>query len=131
MLALIPAYLDRLCGEIRLYGEALRGSGLALRSVYVGGGTPAVLSAAEIRTLLKTVRRALPLDGLQEFTFEAGRPDAVDAEKLRVLREYGVDRISINPQTLHDATLARIAGGIRPRSSIRRMNRLCAWGFGV
>lgn len=108
MLALIPAYLDRLCGEIRLYGEALRGSGLALRSVYVGGGTPAVLSAAEIRTLLKTVRRALPLDGLQEFTFEAGRPDAVDAEKLRVLREYGVDRISINPQTLHDATLARI-----------------------
>lgn len=74
----------------------------------MGGGTPAVLSAAEIRTLLKTVRRALPLDGLQEFTFEAGRPDAVDAEKLRVLREYGVDRISINPQTLHDATLARI-----------------------
>lgn len=108
MLALLPDYLERLCGEIRLYGDALRGSGLALRSVYVGGGTPAVLSAAQIRTLLQTARRALPMDGVQEFTFEAGRPDAADAEKLRVLREYGVDRVSVNPQTLHDTTLARI-----------------------
>ncbi len=116
MLALLPDYLERLCGEIRLYGDALRGSGLALRrSVYVGGGTPAVLSAVQIRTLLQTARRALPMDSVQEFTFEAGRPDAVDAEKLRVLREYGVDRVSVNPQTLHDATLARI--GRRPTAA--------------
>ena len=119
MLALIPAYLDRLCGEIRLYGEALRGSGLALRSVYVGGGTPAVLSAAEIRTLLKTVRRALPLDGLQEFTFEAGRPDAVDAEKLRVLRAHNTTRVSINPQTMEDNVLAAI-GRRHTADDIRR-----------
>lgn len=108
MLALIPDYMERLCGEIRAYGGVLRKSGFRLRSIYVGGGTPAVLSAELTRMLLDAVFRHLPTEDLLEFTFEAGRPDAVDAEKLGALRSCGVDRISINPQTLHDATLARI-----------------------
>ena len=128
--SLLPDYLERLCGEIRLYGDARQRPALR-RSVYVGGGTPAVLSAVQIRTLLQTARRALPMDSVQEFTFEAGRPDAVDAEKLRVLR--GVRRRPRQRQSADAATRRwrASAAGIRPRSFTRRMNRRRAWASAV
>lgn len=104
--ALIPDYLRALADDIDKTVELIRALGLHVRTVYIGGGTPTVLSADELRFLLPHI---LPLaGGAEEFTLEAGRPDTITAEKLAVAREYGVTRISVNTQTLNEEILAKI-----------------------
>lgn len=75
-----------------------------LRSVYVGGGTPVSLPNEDLITILNSVRG---LD-YKEFTVEAGRPDVITEEKLKILKDYGVTRICVNPQTFKDKTLELI-----------------------
>jgi oxygen-independent coproporphyrinogen-3 oxidase len=101
-------YLDTLREEIELAGETVRELGLRLRSIYWGGGTPAILEPDGLSLLLCKLREVFALDGLWEHTFEAGRPDAVTAEKLQAAREGGVTRISVNPQALHQNVLDAI-----------------------
>ncbi|MBQ8428167.1 MAG: radical SAM protein, partial [Clostridia bacterium] len=98
----LPDYLTALKKEL----QSLEGSIKNLRSLYIGGGTPFALSAAELRTVLEA---AAPLykEGV-EYTVEAGRPDVFTKEKLDLLKEFGVTRICINPQTFDDDTLKRI-----------------------
>lgn len=105
---LVPEYVEKLCEEIRYTGEIAALCGLRLESVYFGGGTPTTLSAEQLVLLLKTVRDSFDLSYSQEFTVEAGRPDTITKAKLTALRENGVTRISINPQTLNDSVLAEI-----------------------
>lgn len=105
---LVPAYLDLLCRELALLGEVVRECSLSISTIYVGGGTPTTLDAAQLDRLMNAIRLNFPLDGLLEYTVEAGRPDTVSAEKLAVIRENGADRVSINPQTLRDETLLTI-----------------------
>ena len=100
---LIPAYVEKLCEEIALTGEIARELGLELQSVYVGGGTPTSLTAEQLRRLCEVIQARFCHEG--EFTVEAGRPDTITEEKLRVLREYGVNRVSVNPQSLDDRVL--------------------------
>ncbi|MCI8870879.1 MAG: coproporphyrinogen dehydrogenase HemZ [Lawsonibacter sp.] len=107
-LNLVEPYLEVLLREADAAGRALARAGLRVRSFYMGGGTPTTLSAGQMDRLLARCRVALPLGGCTEYTVEAGRPDTITAEKLRVLRDYGVGRISINPQTLQDEVLAAI-----------------------
>lgn len=104
---LIEPYVDLLCREIQLTGELAKQAGLKLESVYIGGGTPTVLTAAQIEQVTQAVTAAFGA-GLREFTFEAGRPDTITAEKLHAARAGGVNRISINPQTFSDDVLLRI-----------------------
>ena len=78
-----------------------------VRSVYIGGGTPFVLDESDLERVLKATA-PLVKSGV-EYTVEAGRPDVFTEEKLRLLKEYGVTRICINPQTFSDETL-RIIG---------------------
>lgn len=80
----------------------------SISTVYIGGGTPTSFSAAELREVLKMVHGSLPMEMVKELTVEAGRPDTITCEKLEVLREFNVDRISINPQTMHQKTLDTI-----------------------
>lgn len=102
---LIEPYLDLLCKEIREKCRVLEENGFTLQSVYVGGGTPGILTDQQIERLLK----AIPLTGpLQECTFELGRPDTVTPEKLRLLRELGVTRVCINTQTTNDKVLQAV-----------------------
>lgn len=77
-------------------------------ALYMGGGTPTTLSAGQLERLLTGVLPAFPIRPATELTVEAGRPDTIDPEKLQVIREAGVSRICVNPQTLHDRTLTRI-----------------------
>ena len=77
-----------------------------LRSIYIGGGTPFVLNAEELERVLKATA-PLVKNGV-EYTVEAGRPDVFTEEKLRLLKEYGVNRICINPQSFSDETLRKI-----------------------
>lgn len=106
--ALMADYLDTLCGEIVHTGDVLRQAGLRIVSMYIGGGTPTTLSAEQLDRLLSTVCRSFDLHAMTEFTVEAGRPDTITREKLLVLKQYGVGRISINPQSMNDGVLAAI-----------------------
>lgn len=76
-----------------------------LDTVYIGGGTPTSLSAEELERLLKMLKSSFDFGTVQEFTVEAGRADSITEEKLRVLMEHGVTRISVNPQTMKQETL--------------------------
>ena len=107
-LKLIPSYVELLQEELRTTAALAANLGLRLESVYFGGGTPTSLTAPQLSALLQTVEEAFDLSHLREYTVEAGRPDTVTADKFRVLRDFGVDRVSINPQTLHDPVLQNI-----------------------
>lgn len=76
-----------------------------IESVYFGGGTPTALEANQIELILKALFENFDLSQIKEFTFEAGRPDTIDKDKLELLKKFGISRISINPQTSKDDTL--------------------------
>ena len=105
---LIPEYVRLLCEEIALTGRVARTLGLRVRSVYIGGGTPTSLSAADLSAVCGALNDAFGAADCPEFTVEAGRPDTVTPEKLSALKAAGVSRISVNPQTFSDAVLERI-----------------------
>ncbi len=105
---LVQPYVDCLCRELAAIRAEADRAGLHLQSIYIGGGTPTSLSAAQLRQLMGTVRENFDLTNLAEYTVEAGRPDCTDPEKLAVIKGYGASRISINPQTFSDEVLARI-----------------------
>lgn len=96
-------YVAALQREIK--GTAKLMQGKRLTSVYMGGGTPTTLSPEQLRTVIKTMQEYFPMDTSVEFTVEAGRPDSITEDKLLALRECGVDRISVNPQTMQQKTL--------------------------
>ena len=77
-------------------------------TVYIGGGTPTTLSPDQLDRLLSAIKTCFSLEKCMEFTVEAGRPDSITREKLQVLKNHAVDRISINPQSMRKETLDRI-----------------------
>ncbi|MBQ9098387.1 MAG: coproporphyrinogen dehydrogenase HemZ [Clostridia bacterium] len=105
LLSLIPDYLTLLCREIRTKFRTIRELGLRVLTVYIGGGTPTILNAEQLRTLLATVSECTDVSALLEYTLESGRPDTIDAEKMAIAKAYGVTRVCVNPQTLCDDVL--------------------------
>ena len=105
---LIPPFLDALHQEIRATAAEIRALGLRVISVYMGGGTPTTLSAEQLDGLCSALEEEFDLSQIREYTVEAGRPDTITLEKLRVLRRHGVDRVSVNPQTMSDSVLEAI-----------------------
>ena len=103
---LVDRYIECLCREMDFVAEAYRGK--ALDSVYIGGGTPTTLSAERLERLLSHLEKTFDLSKLLEFTVEAGRADSITREKLKVIKNHGVSRISINPQTMKEETLKLI-----------------------
>ncbi len=100
---IIPDYINALIKEIRATKKLIEEKTYIVKTIYIGGGTPTVLSASDIELILQELTF-----GVNEFTVECGRPDTITKEKLDVLQKYGVTRISINPQTFVDSTLKRI-----------------------
>lgn len=105
---LMPEYVELLTRELAYTAAIARDLGLRLETVYFGGGTPTTLTAEQLQRLTETVSREFDLSTMREYTVEAGRPDTVTPEKLQVLKQAGVTRISINPQTLSDEVLQHI-----------------------
>ena len=103
---LIAPYVDALVKEIEAAALDMRKMGRKIRCLYMGGGTPTSLSAAQLERVLKTARDGFEIEG--EITVEAGRPDTIDLDKLNVIKNAGTTRISINPQTMNDKTLELI-----------------------
>ncbi len=102
---LLEPYLQALHREIQVTGRLLAESGRHVRTVYIGGGTPTTLSTPQMAGLLDAIRDSFDLSRCIEFTVEGGRPDTLDAQKLKAIREHGADRMSINPQTMEDPVL--------------------------
>ena len=125
----VQAVLDE-CREVSRY---IHNNGLSVSSVYIGGGTPTVLEDGLLDNLLSCVQGYFIGNDVQssqctcaslgheytmpvhkhinselEYTVEAGRPDTITRDKLKLMRRYGVNRISINPQTFNDKTLEAI-----------------------
>jgi oxygen-independent coproporphyrinogen-3 oxidase len=103
----VQDYVEALCKEIAFIAKWT--DRRKPSTIYVGGGTPTALEPEQLEQILQAVREGYgALDGVFEFTVEAGRPDSVTREKLAVLRKFGVTRISINPQTMKQETLELI-----------------------
>ena len=105
---LIPAYLDKLEEELVYTAKIAKEKGLTLQTIYMGGGTPTVLEAEKLDRLLETVNQNFDRSRCLEFTVEAGRPDTITKAKLEALIRGGVDRVSVNPQTLNDQVLQTV-----------------------
>lgn len=99
----LEPYLDALIKEIEATKELINRKNYIVKSIYIGGGTPSILSSKQLDRLISTIDYKV-----NEFTVECGRPDTITKEKLDVLKNHNVSRISINPQTFCNKTLKEI-----------------------
>ena len=102
----VDAYLDALLKELDFISEAMKDR--TLDTIYIGGGTPTTLEPEQLERLLGHINARFPVYQVKEYTVEAGRPDSITREKLQAIRKFPVTRISVNPQTMNQATLELI-----------------------
>ena len=101
-------FVKTLIEEIRLTGEMLKDKDVKIESLYFGGGTPSILKEKDLKNILEELYKNIDLNHLKEFTFEAGREDTLTKEKLEILKEMKVDRVSLNPQTFNEKVLREL-----------------------
>ncbi|MBO5315007.1 MAG: coproporphyrinogen dehydrogenase HemZ [Clostridia bacterium] len=108
LLSMIDDYLDKLLCDLESTLSMIKELGMTVSTVYIGGGTPTILSPEQLDRLFLKLEEYINPAELLEFTLEGGRPDTITADKLRVAKEHGVTRVSVNPQTLSDQLLSEI-----------------------
>jgi oxygen-independent coproporphyrinogen-3 oxidase len=123
----VDDYLKALEREIEFTAEARKGQ--IIDTLYIGGGTPTTLSASELDRLLSFIEQKLDLSNLLEYTVEAGRADSITKDKLRVLFNHKVTRISVNPQTMNQKTLDLIGRRHTVEDVVRAFNDAREAGF--
>lgn len=101
-------FVDTLIEEIELTGKYLKNTTKKIESLYFGGGTPSILTEKDLRRVLSALFQNIDLTHLKEFTFEAGREDTLNVEKLQILKEFNVDRVSLNPQSFNEHILKEL-----------------------
>ena len=126
---LMQGYVDNLCEEIRYTAKKAEETGLNLKTIYMGGGTPTAITAAMLEQVMKTVQECFDLSKVLEYTVEAGRPDCTDLEKLKIIKKYGANRVSINPQTFGDNVLKAIGRNHTHRDFLRCVEDARKAGF--
>ena len=124
---LVAPYTEALLREIDLSAELMRRAGLKVRAAYMGGGTPTAIPCDDLERILSAAMEAFP--GAAEWTVEAGRPDTIDRERLGMLHRLGVSRISVNPQTFSDETLALIGRAHTGEDTVRAFELARETGF--
>ncbi len=122
----IESYVDNLLKEIDAVKDIIKKKAYIVRTIYIGGGTPSVLSASLLDKLLSALN--FPVS---EFTVECGRADTITREKLSVLKKHRVTRISINPQTFCEATLKRIGRKQKNSEVLSAYSLALEFGFNV
>ncbi|MDD4343236.1 MAG: radical SAM protein, partial [Eubacteriales bacterium] len=105
---LLETYLDNLNHELETVLKYFSEKGFITDKIYFGGGTPSILSVPQLERIFSTIKTYISLENIIEFSFEAGRPDTIDLEKLQFLKTNGVTRISINPQIMNDSILKKL-----------------------
>ncbi|MGL5541958.1 MAG: coproporphyrinogen III oxidase [Fusobacteriaceae bacterium] len=101
-------FVDTLLREIELTGKLVKDKNMRIESIYIGGGTPSTLREKDLERVLQAVNTHIDRTHLREYTFEAGREDSITEEKLEIAKKYGIDRMSLNPQTFNEGTLEKI-----------------------
>lgn len=104
----MPEFVNKLLKEIEKTAEIVQKLGAYVENIYIGGGTPTTLSAEQIGLVTDKLASCFDLTKIKEFTLEAGRPDTITEEKLVCARAGGVNRISVNPQSMNSETLKRV-----------------------
>ncbi len=127
----IARYLKALKTEIKYVGRRMKETGLFAESIYIGGGTPTTLTAEQLDDLLATVEENIDLTQIREFTVEAGRPETITYDKLRTIKSHNIERISINPQTMHQKTLEIIGRQHKPEDIIQAFERAKEVGIDI
>lgn len=122
----IESYVDNLLKEIDAVKDIIKKKAYIVRTIYIGGGTPSVLSASLLDKLLSALN--FPVS---EFTVECGRADTITREKLSVLKKHRVTRLSINPQTFCEATLKRIGRKQKNSEVLSAYSLALEFGFNV
>ncbi|MBN2260832.1 MAG: coproporphyrinogen dehydrogenase HemZ [Clostridiales bacterium] len=102
---LVDPYMEMLLEEIKTTFKLLNMTNKKVDNIYIGGGTPTSISAQQLETLLKTLDDYVDIEMVGEYTVEAGRPDTITDEKLKIMKNYGVNRICINPQSMNNEVL--------------------------
>ncbi|MDR5658072.1 coproporphyrinogen dehydrogenase HemZ [Serpentinicella sp. ANB-PHB4] len=102
------AYIAALCKEIEMTSKVGGIQDKIIESLYIGGGTPSTLNLEQITRLFNCLEKSFILDNVKEITFEAGRPETITLDKLKLLKKLKVNRLSINPQTMNNCTLETI-----------------------
>jgi coproporphyrinogen dehydrogenase HemZ len=120
-------YVDRLIDEIGRSEQIYEGK--KIHTVYIGGGTPTTLSPPQMSRIMDEIYARFKREDIAEFTVEAGRPDTITEAKLAVMKEYGVDRISINPQTMNRKTLESIGRSHSPEDIVKSFELARKLGF--
>ena len=110
----LEAYVDTLIEEIKAIGLRLDNSEFHIESLYIGGGTPTTLNEIQLNRLLDAINKYLDIHSIKEYTIEAGRPDTINLEKLKIIKAHGCERISINPQSMKPETLVTIGRSHTP-----------------
>lgn len=116
---LVEPYMDALFKEIDYMGKHLRDKNIPIETIYIGGGTPTALDERNLFRLTEKLNTTFDFSSLKEYTVEAGRPDTITEEKLRILKNANVSRISINPQTMNSKTLEIIGRRHSPEDTLK------------
>src|SRR5450830_923870 len=118
-------YLDALRADLEMALPLIWGR--KIYTVFIGGGTPSLMSAAGLDRLMSDLRTLLPLDGAAEITMEAN-PGTFEAEKFRSYRASGINRLSIGIQSFNSAHLAAL-GRIHDDGEARRAVEIAQANF--
>lgn len=125
---IISDYLKTLEKEIDYVSEWVNKKNIRIGSVYMGGGTPTSIDAFGLDRLLKHINSRFDISN-SEFTVEAGRPDSITLEKLEIIKNNKVTRISINPQTMNQETLIQIGRNHTPEDIEEKFYMARKMGF--
>lgn len=101
-------FVEKLLLEIDKSAEVIKKMGAYAENIYIGGGTPTTLNAEQLKKIFDRLKSNFDFGRIKEFTLEAGRPDTITREKLTEAKNGGVNRISINPQTMNEVTLKKV-----------------------
>ncbi len=104
----IDGFVEKLLLEIDKTAEIIEKMGAYVENIYIGGGTPTTLEPYHLKKIFERLYNNFDFDRVKEFTLEAGRPDTITREKLIEAKNGGVNRISINPQTMNEITLEKV-----------------------
>ena len=125
----LQSFLQALEREMEGISQVLNDTGRSVQSIYICGGTPTVLSEAELDLLFSHLNRWFISPATLEITVEAGRPDTLTPSKLRLLKDAGANRICINPQTMNNETLVKIGRAHDREGVVRSVNWAREAGF--
>ncbi|WP_092493224.1 radical SAM family heme chaperone HemW [Virgibacillus salinus] len=122
---LATEYIEALSNEIN---TNINGTKNKVNTIFIGGGTPTSLNMEQLRSLMQIIDNKFDVENCKEFTIESN-PGDFDKEKIKLLRSYGVNRISLGVQVFDDAMLEELGRLHTVKDVYSTINQLQQHGF--